>query len=188
MTSSRRLLATLFLVYLVLLVWVVMWKLEVPSVGGGVRNVKLTPFVTGRNGDGPSQPLEVLANLLLFAPLGVYLSLLAPTWSRWTLLLLAGGLSGGMEIAQYVLTVGRTDITDVIVNTAGALVGMGLVALLHHGGGLRARRFMTRACLAGTAVALVACGLFVTGPIRYGPPDVRCDGQGSCQVGHDLDR
>lgn len=190
----RGLLVVLFFVYLALLIWAVMWKLEWPSVGGGVRNVKLTPFVEASNGDGASQPMEVWGNFLLFVPLGVYLSLLAPTWSRWRLAGLAGlallavGLSAGLEIAQYVLAVGRTDITDVIVNAAGAVVGMGLVAVAHHGAGRRARRLMTHACLAGTAVALVACAMFVAGPIRYGPPDVRCDGQGSCRVGHDLAR
>ncbi len=187
-TGRRGLLAGLFVVYLVLLIWVVMWKLEWPSVGGGVRNLKLMPFVTSSNGDGASQPIEVWGNLLLFVPFGVYLSLLAPTWSRWGLGALALGTSAAMEIAQYVLAVGRTDTTDVIVNTAGAVVGMGLVALVQHGIGPRARRLMTRACVAGTAVALVACGLFVAGPIRYGAPDVRCDSQGACRVGHDLDR
>ncbi|MFC7486384.1 VanZ family protein [Knoellia sp. CPCC 206453] len=184
----RVLLATLFLVYLVLLTWVVMWKLEMPWVGGGVRNVKLVPFVTGSNGDGASQPIEVWANLLLFVPFGVYLRLLAPSWSPLSMTALAVGVSGAMEAAQFVLAVGRTDSSDVIANTAGAAVGIVLFALVQHGIGPRARRLMTRACLAGTAVALVACGLFVSGPIRYGPPDVRCDSQGSCRVGHDLDR
>lgn len=184
----RGLLAVLFVVYLALLVWVVMWKLEWPSVGGGVRNVRLTPFVEASNGDGASQSMEVWGNLLLFVPLGVYLSLLAPTWSRWRLTILAASLSAGLEIAQYVLAVGRTDITDVIVNAAGAVVRMGLVAVVHHGVGPRARRLMTHACLAGTAVALAGCAMFVSEPIRYGPADVRCDGQGSCRVGHDLAR
>ena len=52
------LLVALFLVYLVLLTWVVMWKLEMPWVGGGVRNVKLVPFISS-DGDGASRPLEV---------------------------------------------------------------------------------------------------------------------------------
>lgn len=59
----RTLLLGLYLVYLALLVWVVIWKLEVPSVGGGVRNLKLAPFVTGSNGDGASEPVEVWGNL-----------------------------------------------------------------------------------------------------------------------------
>jgi len=188
MTSSRRLLAILFVIYLALLTWVVMWKLEMPSIGGGVRNLKLTPFVTGSNGDGASQPVEVWANLLLFVPLGVYLALLAPRWSRWGLAALAVGLSAGFEAAQYVLAVGRTDVTDVIVNTAGALVGMALVAAAHHGNGAKARRVLTRTCLIGTALALAACAIFVVSPVRYGPPDVRCDSVGACRVGADLVR
>lgn len=38
-------LVALFVVYLVLLSWVVLWKLEVPYVGGGaLRRIKLVPF------------------------------------------------------------------------------------------------------------------------------------------------
>lgn len=184
----RALLGALFLVYLVLLTWVVMWKLEMPWVGGGVRNVKLVPFVAGSNGDGASQPIEVWANLLLFVPFGVYLRLLAPSWSPLSVTALAVGVSGAMEAAQFVLTVGRTDSSDVIANTAGTVVGMLVVALAHHGIGGPARRLVTGACTVGTAFALAACAMFVAGPIRYGPPDVVCDSQGSCRVGADLVR
>lgn len=184
----RALLALLFVVYLALLTWVVMWKLEMPWVGGGVRNVKLTPFVASSNGDGASQPIEVWANLLLFIPFGVYLRLLAPGSSRWLVPASALATSAALEVAQFVLAVGRTDVTDVIANTAGAVVGMVVVALVQRGMGTPARRLMTSACTVGTALALVACALFVVGPMRYGPPDVRCDSSGSCRVGHDLVR
>lgn len=184
---SRRHLLALFLLYLVLLTWVVMWKLEVPQVGHGVRNVKLVPFISS-DGDGASEPVEVVGNLLLFVPFGVYLALLAPRWSRLTMVVLAVGTSAAMEVGQYVLAVGRTDTTDVIVNTSGAVVGFALVALAHRGLGAHGLRVLPRACALGTVVAVAACAMFVAGPIRYGPPDVRCDSQGSCRVGHDLAR
>ncbi|WP_353951093.1 VanZ family protein [Knoellia sp. S7-12] len=179
----RALLVALFLVYLVLLTWVVMWKLDVPWVGGGFRNVKLVPFVSS-DGDGASQPLEVAGNLLLFIPFGVYLRLLAPSWSPLSVTALAVGASGTLEGAQFVLAVGRTDTSDVIANTAGAVVGLVAVALAHHGIGAPARRLMTGACTVGTTFALVACAIFVAAPLRYGPPDVACDQSGSCRVGH----
>lgn len=184
----RTLLVALFLVYLALLTWVVMWKLELPWIGGGVRNVKLTPFVAGSNGDGASQPIEAWANLLLFVPFGVYLRLVAPGSSRWLVPASALVTSAALESAQFVLAVGRTDVTDVIANTAGAVVGMVVVALVQRGIGTPARRLLTSACTVGTTLALVACALFVVGPMRYGPPDVRCDSSGSCRVGHDLAR
>lgn len=187
-TQGRRtLLIGLFVVYLVLLAWVVLWKLEVPQIGGATRNVKLVPFVAS-DGDGASQPVEVLGNLLLFVPFGAYLGLLAPTWARWRLVALTVLASGAMECAQYALALGRTDTTDVVVNTAGGVVGLGLVGLAHLGLGARTLRLAPRVCAGGTALAVVLCGLFVAGPLRYGPPDVVCDQPGSCRVGHDLAR
>ena len=42
---------------------------------------------------------------------------------------MVAGASLGLEVAQYVLAVGSSDITDVVVNTAGGLAGIGLLAL-----------------------------------------------------------
>lgn len=81
--GGRGLLAVLFMVYLVLLAWVVLWKLEVPYVGGGaLRQIKLVPFARTAEA-GASAPLEVVANVMLFVPFGLYLGLLAPSWPWW---------------------------------------------------------------------------------------------------------
>lgn len=187
---GRGLLVTLFLVYLVLLSWVVLWKLEMPGLGGGERHLKLVPFVASDR-NGASQPAEVLGNLLLFIPFGVHLALLAPARHRWDAplgLVGAAAVSAALETAQYVLAVGRADVTDVIVNTAGAVTGMGLAGLVHLGVGSAARRMMTGACAVGTVAALAACGIVVASPLRYGPPDVVCDRQAPCRIGHDLAR
>ena len=126
-------------VYLVLLAWVVLWKLEVPWVGeAGERIVKLVPFVA--TGDaGASTPFEVVANLALFVPFGVYLGLLAPSWPWWKVAGTVAAVSLALEVAQYVLAVGSSDLTDVVVNTAGGVVGLGLVALARRRFGARDR-------------------------------------------------
>lgn len=183
----RRALVTLFVVYLALLTWVVLWKLEIPEVGSSGRHVKLVPFVAGE-GYAASQPMEVLGNLVLFVPFGVYLALLVRRWSLAAVVLASGATSATFEVAQYVLAVGSTDVSDVISNTGGGVIGWAVVALCRAGLGRRAGRVMTSACTVGTVAALVACGLFAAGPVRYGPPDVRCDSHGSCRVGHDLAR
>ena len=126
-SPARSRLAALFVVYLALLVWTVLWKLEVPWVGGD-RMVKLVPFVA-TDGAGASAPLEVVVNLLLFVPFGLYLGLLVPARRWWALAGVVAGSSLALEVGQYVLAVGRSDTTDVVVNTAGGLVGLGLAAV-----------------------------------------------------------
>jgi len=161
-SPARSHLAALFVVYLALLGWTVLWKLDVPWVGGE-RMVKLVPFVA-TGGAGASAPLEVVVNLLLFIPFGLYLGLLAPARPWWAHLGVVAGVSLALEVAQYVLAVGRSDSTDVVVNTAGGLVGLGLAAVARHASGAGAARAMTRACSVATAVALVVAGLYQASP------------------------
>ncbi len=163
---TRCWLLALFVVYLVLLVWAVLWKLDVPWVGGDTA-IKLVPFV--RTGEaGPSAPAEVIVNLVLFFPFGVYLGLLAPARRWWTAAVAVAGTSLALEVAQYVLAVGRSDSTDVIVNTGGGLAGLGLLALARRRLGARTAKVMTQVCTIGTAFALLAGGLYLVSPGQVG--------------------
>jgi hypothetical protein len=162
LSPARGRLAALFVAYLVLLVWTVLWKLEVPWVGGQ-RMVKLVPFLA-TDGAGASAPLEVVVNLVLFVPFGLYLGLLAPARPWSTLAGVVAGASLALEVTQYVLAVGRSDTTDVVVNTVGGLVGLGLVAFARSPSRAGAARALTWGCATGTAFALVAAGLYLASP------------------------
>ncbi len=162
-------LVVLFVVYLVLLVWTVVWKLEVPYVGEAAllpRPIKLIPFVPSAEA-GASAPLEVLANFLLFIPFGVYVGLLAPTWRWWRSAGVFVGASFVLEITQHLLSTGTFDTTDVIVNTVGGLVGVGLLAMARRRLQVQTAAVMTRVCLVGTVIALLAVGTFVASPLHY---------------------
>jgi glycopeptide antibiotics resistance protein len=161
--AARRSLLPLFAVYLALLVWTVLWKLHVPWVGGDTM-VKLVPFVRTSEA-GASAPVEVAVNLVLFVPFGVYLGLLAPA-RPWTAALALAGSSLALEVAQYVLAVGRSDTTDVVANTAGGLVGLGLLALARHGLAARTACVMLRVCAVATVLAVFAGGLYAVSPWR----------------------
>ena len=173
-----RLIAS-FAVYSILLVWIVLWKLELPWVGGVDRVIKLVPFLATAE-QGASKPAEVIVNLLLFVPFGLFLGLLAPRWSRRRLVGVTALVSLTLEATQFVLAIGSTDVTDVLVNTAGALIGFGLVALARHRLPAGGRGILIRVCVVGTLAALLAVALFVASPIRFGPP--------ASGIGHGPDR
>jgi glycopeptide antibiotics resistance protein len=140
----RKALIALFAVYLALLVWAIVWKVHVPFIGrDDMRGIKLVPFAAG-DGFGFSDPYELLANLLLFVPLGIYLGALGARGSVPIIV----GTSLALEVAQYVLATGSSDITDVIVNTAGGLVGL-LFARVPH-------KPLVWVLGIGTALAIVA--------------------------------
>ena len=67
------------------------------------------------------------------------------------------------------LSTGSFDTTDIIVNTAGGLVGLGLLALARRRLQARTAVVMTRVCLIGTVVSLIAVGIFVASPLHYRP-------------------
>lgn len=167
--GKRTHLATLLALYLVLLAWIVLWKLEVPWVGGVDRVIKLVPFAPDAD-EGASDPIEVGMNLLLFVPLGLYLGLLAPTWRWWNVATSVAGASVLLELTQFVLAIGSSDITDVIVNTAGGLVGFGLFALARRRFAGRTDAVLTRVCTVVTVVGLVACAVFIASPVHFAPP------------------
>lgn len=159
-----------FVVYFLLLAWIVLWKLQIPWIGGdGRRIVKLVPFApTG--GAGASEPVEIVINFFLFVPLGLYLGLLAPAWKWWKAAGAVAGASLALEVAQYVLAVGSTDVTDLVTNTAGGLAGIGVLALARRRLRTRTATVMTRVCSLVTVFALVVSGLFVASPLRFAPP------------------
>ena len=98
--GRSTLLAVLFVIYLVLLAWVVLWKLEVPWVGsGGLRGIKLVPFIANGT-SGASMPLELIANFLLFVPFGFYLAVLLPSWTWWKTAATVAAGSRVPEISQ----------------------------------------------------------------------------------------
>ncbi|WP_068494416.1 VanZ family protein [Pseudoclavibacter helvolus] len=126
--APRLLVAGLFLAYLVLLTWLIVWKLEVPFVGGGeTRHLKLMPFVASE-GYAASRPLEVLANVAVFVPFGLCTGFLWRVAPGPKTFFAAGFASLAMETTQFALAVGSFDTTDIIANTVGALMGAAIIA------------------------------------------------------------
>ena len=168
-TGNRRLLVTLFVVYLVLLVWIILWKLEVPSIGaaaGLARPIKLVPYLPSGDFDA-SDPLEVLVNILLFVPFGIYLGMLAPRLRWWAIagILLASSLA--LETTQHLLSVGSFDLTDVIDNSLGGIIGFAALVVAQPRLGARAASLVTRICLIGGIIAMLAVAAFIASPLRF---------------------
>lgn len=168
---SRILVIVAFAVYLALLAWVVLWKLEVPWIGDAAgldRPIKWVPFVP--SGDaGASKPAEMLINLVLFVPFGLFAGALAPAWTWWKAAVAALAASLVLETVQHLISTGSFDTTDLIVNTAGALIGWAVFVLVRRRSGERSSIVMTRICVIVSALTLVAVVAFVASPLNYGP-------------------
>ena len=68
--------------------------------------------------------------MLIFIPFGIYITMLKSNWSFIKKIIPIFLTSLIVEILQYIFAVGATDITDLIGNTLGGVIGIGIFYLL----------------------------------------------------------
>ena len=133
--KSHFITPVLFLLYLVLLVWIILFKLQFSIADlDRMREINLIPFYYKE--EVSFHATEVLENVLIFVPFGIYLCLIFKKLRFSGTLFLIAGMSVLLELCQYVLAVGRSDVTDLITNVSGGLIGVFLyntiVRLFHN--------------------------------------------------------
>lgn len=85
------------------------------------RSINLTPFdMIAEQGF----TLNVWGNILMFIPLGIYFSNSMKKFHFWKVLGAVVGTSLGIEVLQYIFKRGASDIDDLLLNTAGGLIGI----------------------------------------------------------------
>lgn len=123
--KKNRLTVILFIIYLVLLSWIIVFKMQLNLDDlGSYRNINLIPFKESVIVNERLQMSEILENILAFVPFGVYLSMLNPEEGMIKRILPIFFVSLTYEVMQYVLAVGASDITDLIDNTVGGAIGV----------------------------------------------------------------
>lgn len=113
----------IFAYYLFFLFWGILFKFNIQDTlniaqNFPTRSLNLSPF------SASGGRLEVIFNVLIFIPFGffsIYLSknrsFLGKLWMIFTVSFL-------VEILQYFLGIGASDVTDLITNTFGGLIGI----------------------------------------------------------------
>lgn len=129
--KSKRFVPVLFFIYLALLVWIILFKLQFSIHDlDTVRSINLIPFYYDKEIGTAFHLKEVLENLLIFVPMGIYLQMLLPKCRFYGKLIIIAGTSLMLEAAQYVLAIGRSDIIDLLTNTTGGLLGFALYGIV----------------------------------------------------------
>lgn len=133
MAKPKKPLTVLVLaLYLLLLSWGIVFKFGSPvfELTHAWRSpINLVPF--GAPLENPRHAVqEMLFNFAAFMPMGLLLSALSGRCRAGLSALMGLGVSLLYEALQYLLAVGSADVTDVILNTLGALAGAGAYLLL----------------------------------------------------------
>lgn len=128
---TKKAIRIMFALYLIFLIWAIIWKCQLPIFvdseqlwrGDTERIINLIPFKDNAG-------YEKYINVLLFVPLGFYLLAVFERLSVLKALCIITATSLLFEIFQFAFAIGRSDITDLILNTAGGIAGIGIFALL----------------------------------------------------------
>jgi len=129
--NQAKLTIALFAVYSAILVWVIIFKTQFSfSDLPQYREINLIPFAGSGIKNSQLDFKEILWNVLIFIPFGLYWSLIKQNWPFWRKILIIAGVSLLFELAQFAFGIGGSDITDLISNTLGGAIGIGLYAAL----------------------------------------------------------
>lgn len=130
--KKNTLTITLFIVYILLLIGIILFKLPFYSgkISDGIRVINLIPLQGSFDENGGILLREIIYNILLFIPLGIYIRMLKSEWHFKKKVLPVIALSLSFEVIQFIFAMGRTDVTDILGNTLGGIIGIGMGALL----------------------------------------------------------
>ena len=161
----------LFATYAVVLVGIILFKFPfqydlstIGSSAGGLstngRDLNLIPFAGNYSDSRGFGVGDLVENVLVFIPLGVYLSMLripkgAGIRWFWMRALVVAGTSVAFEVIQYAFAIGHADITDVICDTVGGVVGIGVYGLAAVALKSRTTRVLNIIAIVLTVLALV---------------------------------
>ena len=162
MKKEQKLTKILLGIYLILLTWLILFKMQLPLNGWvPYRSINLIPFGASVIVNGTVDFHEILYNGLVFLPFGLYLGMLHPHWSWWKSLLVIAGVSLAYETLQYLLAMGASDITDLIMNTAGGALGLLVFAVLLRTAGEKVLLVLNRIALVGTILVVAGISLIL---------------------------
>lgn len=131
--GSRLLTQCLLVIYLLVLTWIILFKMQLSlDIVGTMRSVNLVPFAGATVINGAINYQEAILNAIAFVPFGVYAGMLVRTGPWWKALVPILATSLAFEMLQYGFSMGATDITDLVANTLGGAVGIGLCVIARH--------------------------------------------------------
>ena len=96
-------------------------------------------------------------NVVIFVPLGMYVGILFKRWITLKKLFLFFLISLICEVLQYILNIGASDITDIINNTLGGLIGLmifnGIEKVFKNS--VKSQKFINIIALTGTILMIL---------------------------------
>lgn len=132
MRKNQNGLRWLLLCYIFLLAWGILFKFALPpyQFDVGYRAVNWIPYHDlARTWDGQPDIVEIFLNILAFIPLGGLIQKLSRNKKVYRTFFACLLISLLFEWLQFFFAIGITDITDLIHNSLGSLIGILIVKM-----------------------------------------------------------
>ncbi|EPY2307669.1 VanZ family protein [Clostridium sporogenes] len=122
-----------FVFYISFLLWNIPFKyvspIEVFSTNRYFsRTLNLIPFCDIFTGN--YNGLDIWGNVILFIPLGIYMNIINKNNAIYINIFKILSISLIFEASQYIFGIGASDITDIITNTIGGIIGIGIYMVI----------------------------------------------------------
>lgn len=155
---------SLLIIYLVVLTWIILFKMtfsfeELPHL----RKINLVPFAGSVIINQQIDLDEIINNILIFIPFGIYMGMLKPDWRLIKNIAPIASISLLFEVTQYIFAIGATDITDFLGNTLGGIIGISAYFVLCKLFKTEARtnRILNLLAIIGTVGVIALMGLLI---------------------------
>ena len=169
--STNKFTIVLFVIYLMALCWILLFKLGVRFSYMENREVNLIPFREPLMLNGKIDFGEIIMNVIIFVPLGVYTGMVFKKWIFGKNIFFFFLVSLIVEALQFILRVGAFDITDTITNTLGGIIGLLIFKTIEKvlKNSVRAQKFINIIAAIGTALMILLLLLLKMNmlPVRY---------------------
>lgn len=168
---TNTLTKVLFVIYLIALWWILIFKLGVRFSYMESRSINLIPFSEPLILNGKIDFGEIILNAVIFVPLGLYVRILFEKWNFWKNVSLFFLISLMIEGLQFIFRVGAFDITDIITNTLGGIIGLMIFKAIERifQNNNKAKKFVNILATIGTVLMILLLSLLKLNmlPVRY---------------------
>ncbi|MGE7883798.1 VanZ family protein [Bacillus sp. NPDC094077] len=165
---QNKITAGLLVVYLFALTWIILFKMQFSFQDlPDFRRINLIPFAGSVIKNDQIDIGEILYNVLAFIPFGIYISMLKPRWSFLKKIAVIAGVSLLFEVLQFIFAIGGSDITDLMGNTLGGIIGAGVYVVFCKLFRTKANKILNVLASIGMIFIFVLFLLLISGVIIY---------------------
>lgn len=133
----KKIINTLFIIgfifYTLFILWNILFKYVSPlEIFSNDRFFSQTLNIIPFNDvfKGNFNKMDIYGNVILFIPFGIYINMIIKDAKLSKSICIIAVISFIFEVIQYILGIGASDITDIITNTIGGIIGIGIYIII----------------------------------------------------------